>query len=604
MSGFDFTQALRGTADTGQAFDRGVQRAQADQDRQRAIEKAEYDRQLAEQSRSAMADALRTGNYADAAAQAYRYGNNEAGAGLYDLNKHRDDRADKGTTSWSNVVGSIASMPYEQRRAAIEANAPVLARLGGVSMEEIAAFDPTDDNVRAIASLNYNQEMRVDDAREDYNAESTRMNATTNRIEAENPIVVGENGALVTRDGQTLYQAPTIFTAGLDENVYERGGTSSSGVTSNISMTQSSNAMATALAGQGFSAPVVAGILANAQHESGFDPRASGDSGSAHGYFQHRNERVTNFQRVIGVHPSQATPEQAARFVGWELNNPEAAGMTPAQAAAIKNSKTPAEAAMNFQRFYERPKNIDPARGATANGYAQSFSRSSTVEGQRQTTRPITQVQQGERKPTAAEITAQGGGKPLLKSDNEGLRKSSDQLREFRSLGRTFKDDYAGNSVTGGLENTIQGVVGNRFGTPGQSQWWSAFRTQDNLIRNSLFGASLTAGEKEAYAATTINPRMAPSEVRANIARRTEIMEGAAVRYAQSLIAGGYSGQQVSVIMGGLGLDVGIPNTGGSGTSAPSGHVNALRQNPSPQMRQAFDRRYGAGASARALGGR
>lgn len=126
--------------------------------------------------------------------------------------------------------------------------------------------------------------------------------------------------------------------------------------------------MQAAFRNMGYSEPVIAGILANAQHESSFDPTRSGDNGSAHGFFQHRNERVENFQRVIGVHPSRATPEQAAKFVDWELRNPKAAGMTPEQAARIRNAKSPAEAAMMFQQFYERPAKIDPARAHTAAG--------------------------------------------------------------------------------------------------------------------------------------------------------------------------------------------------------------------------------------------
>lgn len=117
----------------------------------------------------------------------------------------------------------------------------------------------------------------------------------------------------------------------------------------------------------GYSPAVVAGILANVQHESAFNPGGPpGDSGTAFGYFQHREDRVENFLEVTGVHPSRATPAQAMQFFDWEMKNPEAAGMTTAEVAAIKGADTAAEAAMLIQRHYERPANVDPARAQTA----------------------------------------------------------------------------------------------------------------------------------------------------------------------------------------------------------------------------------------------
>lgn len=134
----------------------------------------------------------------------------------------------------------------------------------------------------------------------------------------------------------------------------------------NAVLGEGAQAMAAAARSTGFSPAVVAGILANIQHESSFDPTAVGDDGTAFGYFQHRKERVENFVRVTGVRPENATPQQAIQFFKWELDNPEQAGMTKAQAQAILNAATPAEAAMLIQRHYERPKNVDPARAQTA----------------------------------------------------------------------------------------------------------------------------------------------------------------------------------------------------------------------------------------------
>lgn len=112
----------------------------------------------------------------------------------------------------------------------------------------------------------------------------------------------------------------------------------------------------TVLASAGLPQHVVAGILGNGEHESGGRwNQAVGDNGTAFGAFQWRNERVANFQQVTGVHPNQATPEQTAQFVLWELQNPERAGMTRDQVQAIVNAPTAEHAAALFSQHYERP---------------------------------------------------------------------------------------------------------------------------------------------------------------------------------------------------------------------------------------------------------
>lgn len=112
----------------------------------------------------------------------------------------------------------------------------------------------------------------------------------------------------------------------------------------------------------------------------------------------------------------------------------------------------------------------------------------------------------------------------------------------------TFRDDYAGNTLTGGLENTLQGYFGT--GTPGQRDWWANFRQNDNQIRNDLFGSALTATEKAAYEATTISERMAPAEIRRNLQRRAAIIKRALARQQNFLKKNGYDAEAVDALYG------------------------------------------------------
>lgn len=128
--------------------------------------------------------------------------------------------------------------------------------------------------------------------------------------------------------------------------------------------------MAAVLRAGGLSPAVVAGILGNIQHESGFNGRLVGDSGTAFGHAQWRHERVSNFQRELGVHPRNATAGQAGQFILWELANPGRAGMTAGQADQIRRAGTPEDAARLFDRFYERSNGRSrDARATAARGF-------------------------------------------------------------------------------------------------------------------------------------------------------------------------------------------------------------------------------------------
>ena len=113
----------------------------------------------------------------------------------------------------------------------------------------------------------------------------------------------------------------------------------------------------------GWSDNVTAGILGNFEVEGGYTGD-KGDGGSANGIGQWRGGRVTNFQKVIGKSPTEATVEEQMRFVKWEFDNPASSGafvynkedkLTPVQQRdAILNAKSPQKAAELFDKYYER----------------------------------------------------------------------------------------------------------------------------------------------------------------------------------------------------------------------------------------------------------
>lgn len=169
--------------------------------------------------------------------------------------------------------------------------------------------------------------------------------------------------------------------------------------------------------------------------------------------------------------------------------------------------------------------------------------------------------EQANKAPAGYRYTADGnlepipGGPASKQVDGNALpqgafEKAETYVSQFATMANaldTFQDKFAGNTLTGGLENTIQSRFSG-FGTPGQSQWWAEFKGLDNQIRNDLFGSALTPTEKQAYAQTTIEPSMDPKIVRANLKRRVEIIKGALERRRAFYLANGYKPEAVDAI--------------------------------------------------------
>ena len=141
------------------------------------------------------------------------------------------------------------------------------------------------------------------------------------------------------------------------------------------------------------------------------------------------------------------------------------------------------------------------------------------------------------------------GGKPLPTSTVGQLADAAAQAQDVQRLVSTFKDEFAGQPIVGNLKN----LAGRTFGDQsGQSQWWQDYQNQKNIIRNKLFGAALTQTEKAEFDKANISPSMAPSEIRANLARQEMAARRAVEKLAKAYGAGGYSQEQISEIMGGV----------------------------------------------------
>lgn len=143
----------------------------------------------------------------------------------------------------------------------------------------------------------------------------------------------------------------------------------------------------------------------------------------------------------------------------------------------------------------------------------------------------------------------------------------------------TYKDEYAGQPLTGGINN----MIGRTFGDKGQAQWWQDYQGFINPERNRIFGSALTPGEKAEWEKAMINPSMAPSQIRDNLKRQSELSEKAARRHADPYIKSNYDKEAIEGALG-FSLDeipkVPPPGTpiGGATPQAQQGGSDVLNQ--------------------------
>lgn len=129
----------------------------------------------------------------------------------------------------------------------------------------------------------------------------------------------------------------------------------------------------------------------------------------------------------------------------------------------------------------------------------------------------------------------------LSVNDVEKLSKTGGELQQVQGFAPTFNDKYAGFSPWG---DETQLALG-RMGWAGQdtqdaAQWWQGYDRYKNVVRNELFGASLTPGEQQAFEKSDITPTMSASAIKTNLALQSKLVKQGVMRRAKALVAAGY----------------------------------------------------------------
>jgi len=154
----------------------------------------------------------------------------------------------------------------------------------------------------------------------------------------------------------------------------------------------------------------------------------------------------------------------------------------------------------------------------------------------------VVNLDTGEFKPVTSSTGEPIGGreKPLPSGEVNKITDIDTTLGAQKRLKETFDDKYAGYKLQMGGE--LANVIGSKFGGDNQAQaeWWASHAANDNIARNALFGASLTAGEQKAWEKTSINPGMSPSMIRNRMAEREALIDAKRNTTVENLGKAGY----------------------------------------------------------------
>jgi hypothetical protein len=158
--------------------------------------------------------------------------------------------------------------------------------------------------------------------------------------------------------------------------------------------------------------------------------------------------------------------------------------------------------------------------------------------------------------------------KPLPAKERQSLVDARTNASTIGSLLTEFKDDFASKGVLGvGSEFALgaKSVLGTDTDTV---QWWKNYRKMAELVeRHAMFGASLTEGEKAAWASADISPKMDATVIRANLATRKALADKVLQSTQQDLIDSGFPSEKVVKIGG---RDVTVPLDGKAQPGMPS----------------------------------
>jgi len=140
-------------------------------------------------------------------------------------------------------------------------------------------------------------------------------------------------------------------------------------------------------------------------------------------------------------------------------------------------------------------------------------------------------------------------GKAISIPALEKLAKQSDSVSKTDNLSSTFDPSYVG-FVSDPLGRAAI-TIALRSSDPkslAMGQWWQGYQEDINRIRNELFGAALTAGEKSEFDRAIVTPGMSAVQAQANLKKQADAAAKAYTKITNAVRAGGYSNSALDAL--------------------------------------------------------
>jgi hypothetical protein len=108
-----------------------------------------------------------------------------------------------------------------------------------------------------------------------------------------------------------------------------------------------------------------------------------------------------------------------------------------------------------------------------------------------------------------------------------------------QGFGKSFQDKYGGFNPWGDETRLSLGRMGMASAdTNDAAGWWQGYDRYKNVVRNELFGASLTPGEQQAFEKSDITPSMSPKAIKDNLKLQSEIVKRRAYKFGDDFGVG------------------------------------------------------------------
>ena len=156
-------------------------------------------------------------------------------------------------------------------------------------------------------------------------------------------------------------------------------------------------------------------------------------------------------------------------------------------------------------------------------------------------------------------------GKAISIPALEKLAKQSDSVSKTDNLSSTFDPSFVG-FVSDPLGRAAIAIA-LRSSDPkslAMGQWWQGYQEDINRIRNELFGAALTAGEKSEFDRAIVTPGMSAVQAQANLKKQADAAAKAYTKITNAVRAGGYSNSALDALAPTLNLNMGAGNAPGN----------------------------------------